>query len=142
MMEKSADDLIKKLELHPHPEGGYYKETFRDEAGGRGSCTAIYYLLKAGEKSHWHRVDAVEMWHWHAGAALNLFISLDEKSIETICLGNDIFKGELPQGIVPKDAWQAAESTGEWTLVGCTVSPAFEFDGFEMAPNGWAPGKG
>ncbi|GGF65132.1 cupin [Terasakiella brassicae] len=138
-----AERIIAKLGLQPHPEGGYYVETFRDDEGGeRGSCTAIYYLLKAGEKSHWHRVDAVEIWHWYAGAPLNLFISSDEKKVDTVVLGPDILKGERPQGVVPKDAWQAAQSMGEWTLVGCTVSPAFQFEGFEMAPAKWKPGGG
>lgn len=135
----TANEIIEKLGLQPHPEGGYYVETFRDETEGRGSCTAIYYLLKAGETSHWHRVDAVEIWHWYAGAPLALFISLDGKKVDTLTVGNNIFKDEVPQGIVPKDAWQAARSLGEWTLVGCTVSPAFEFDGFEMAPPDWEP---
>jgi len=138
-----AERIISQLGLQPHPEGGYYVETFRDGEGGeRGSCTAIYYLLKAGEKSHWHRVDAVEIWHWYAGAPLNLFISQEEKKVDTVVLGPDILKGERPQGVVPKDAWQAAQSTGEWTLVGCTVSPAFQFEGFEMAPPKWKPGGG
>ncbi|WP_417819932.1 cupin domain-containing protein [Terasakiella sp.] len=138
-----AERIISQLGLQPHPEGGYYVETFRDGDGGeRGSCTAIYYLLKAGEKSHWHRVDAVEIWHWYAGAPLNLFISQDEKKVDTVVLGPDILKGERPQGVVPKDAWQAAQSTGDWTLVGCTVSPAFQFEGFEMAPPKWKPGGG
>lgn len=138
-----AERIISQLGLHPHPEGGYYVETFRDGEGGeRGSCTAIYYLLKAGEKSHWHRVDAVEIWHWYAGAPLNLFISQDEKKVDTVVLGPDILKGERPQGVVPKDAWQAAQSMGDWTLVGCTVSPAFQFEGFEMAPPKWKPGGG
>ncbi|WP_417832024.1 cupin domain-containing protein [Terasakiella sp.] len=138
-----AERIISQLGLQPHPEGGYYVETFRDGEGGeRGSCTAIYYLLKAGEKSHWHRVDAVEIWHWYAGAPLNLFISQDEKKVDTVVLGPDILKGERPQGVVPKDAWQAAQSTGDWTLVGCTVSPAFQFEGFEMAPPKWKPGGG
>lgn len=135
----TADEVIEKLDLQPHPEGGYYCETFRDEEGGRGSCTAIYYLLKAGEKSHWHRVDAIEIWHWYAGAPLELHISLDEKKVDTLLLGNNIIKGERPQGVVPKDAWQAARSLGDWTLVGCTVSPAFQFEGFEMAPPDWQP---
>lgn len=137
----SADDLIKTLGLQPHPEGGYYAETFRDDdgTGARGSCTAIYYLLKAGEKSRWHKVDAVEIWHWYAGAPLNLFLSEDGKTQETVLLGNDIAQGQRPQGIVPKDVWQAAQSCGDWTLVGCTVAPAFEFDGFVMAEPGWEP---
>jgi uncharacterized protein len=136
-----AEEIIAKLALQPHPEGGFYKETFRDDAGdgGRGSCTAIYYLLKAGEKSHWHRVDGVEIWHWYAGAALELYMSADEKKVETICLGPDIFEDQQPQAVVPKDVWQAACSTGDWTLVGCTVSPAFQFEGFEMAAPDWQP---
>jgi predicted cupin superfamily sugar epimerase len=138
---KAADEIITQLGLRPHPEGGYYVETFRDGDGvERGVCTAIYYLLKAGQRSHWHRVDAVEIWHWYAGAPLNLFISQDEETVETIVLGNDLLKGERPQGVVPKDAWQAAQSQGEWTLVGCTVSPAFQFEGFEMAQPYWQPG--
>ncbi len=135
----NADDIIKKLDLQPHPEGGYYRETFRDETEARGACTAIYYLLKAGEKSHWHRVDAVEIWHWYAGAPLELYLSNDEKKVETLRLGNNIFEGELPQGVVEKDVWQSARSLGDWTLVGCTVSPAFQFEGFEMAPPEWEP---
>lgn len=141
-MTVTAQAIIEKLGLESHPEGGYYRETFRaklEEGESRASCTAIFYLLKAGEKSHWHRVDAVEMWHWYGGAALNLFISSDDKKVETIRLGNNIFSGETPQAVVPKDAWQAASSTGEWSLVGCSVSPAFEFAGFEMAPADWAP---
>lgn len=95
-----ADRIITQLGLQPHPEGGYYVETFRDDQGGeRGSCTAIYYLLKAGERSHWHRVDAVEIWHWYAGAPLKLFISLDEKKVDTVVLGSDIFKGERPKAL-------------------------------------------
>ncbi|NVJ92154.1 MAG: cupin domain-containing protein [Methylocystaceae bacterium] len=136
-----AEEIITKLALQPHPEGGFYKETFRDDAGdgARGSCTAIYYLLKAGEKSHWHRVDGVEIWHWYAGAALELYMSADEKNVETICLGPNVFEGQQPQAVVPKDVWQAACSTGDWTLVGCTVSPAFQFEGFEMAAPDWQP---
>lgn len=138
----SAEAIIQKLGLIPHPEGGYYVESYRDEEGDRGSCTAIYYLLKAGEKSHWHRVDAVEIWHWYAGDPLELSISIDEKNVETHVLSNDILKGERPQAVVPKDGWQSARSLGEWSLVGCTVSPAFEFAGFEMAPPHWQPGEG
>jgi len=137
----SPEDIIKRLGLHPHPEGGHYVETYRE--GGderRGVCTAIYYLLKAGEQSHWHRVDAVEIWHWYGGAPLALSVSTDQKTVETTVLGNDIEKGERPQAVVPKDGWQAARSLGDWTLVGCTVSPAFEFEGFEMAPLDWKPG--
>lgn len=141
----SADEIITLLELQPHPEGGYFRETFRDKAldGERGGSTAIYFLLRAGERSHWHRVDAVEMWHWHAGAPLNLHIAegaRGEGARHTVRLGPDLRQGERPQGLVPAHAWQAAESLGDWTLVGCTVAPAFEFSGFELAPQGWAPG--
>lgn len=145
MGSMAADEVITLLGLSPHPEGGYYRETFRDVAadGGRGASTAIYFLLRAGERSHWHRVDAVEMWHWHAGAPLNLHIAegeAGEHARRTIRLGPALARGERPQGIVPIHAWQAAESLGAWTLVGCTVAPAFEFAGFELAPEGWEPG--
>ncbi len=141
----TADEVISLLGLLPHPEGGFYRETFRDVAagGGRGASTAIYFLLRAGERSHWHRVDAVEMWHWHAGAPLNLHVAEGERGedmVRTIRLGSALEQGEQPQGIVPPHAWQAAESLGAWTLVGCTVAPAFEFSGFELAPPGWEPG--
>ena len=139
----TAEDIIAALGLQPHPEGGHFAETFRDsaaDAAGRSRSTAIYFLLKAGERSHWHRVDAVEIWHWHAGAPLRL--SLAEKqgaAVTHLTLGPDIAAGQRPQGIVPMHHWQAAESLGDWTLVGCTVAPAFEFSGFELAPKGWAP---
>ncbi len=131
----NADGLIAALGLAPHPEGGHYRETFRHvpPAGGRGAMTAIYYLLKAGERSHWHRVDAAEIWHWYAGSALVLHMP------DCRVLGPDIAGGERPQLIVPEGVWQSAESLGAWTLVGCTVGPAFEFAGFEMAPKGWNP---
>jgi predicted cupin superfamily sugar epimerase len=122
--------------LQPHPEGGHYRETFRDphEVDGRAASSAIYYLLAAGERSHWHRVDAVEVWHWHAGAPLELAMPG-----ETLILGPDLAAGQRPQGVVPKDVWQAARPLGDWTLVGCTVAPAFAFKGFEMAPPDWSP---
>lgn len=139
----TADEIIKALGLQPHPEGGHYVETFRDpatDADGRSRSTAIYFLLKQGEASHWHKVDAVETWHWHAGAPLRLRIAETAGApVQTILLGNDLAEGERPQGIVPTGWWQAAESLGEWTLVGCTVAPGFEFSGFELAPPGWAP---
>jgi uncharacterized protein len=137
-------DIIRILGMQPHPEGGWYKETFRDPAGGgRGHSTAIYYLLQAGERSHWHRVrDAVEVWHYHAGDPLRLRISLDGVELDTVMLGPDILKGERPQAIVPAGAWQAAETLGAYTLVGCTVAPGFDFAAFEMAPPGWEPGSG
>ena len=128
--------LIEKLGLQPHPEGGHYAETFRDprEVDGRSVGTAIYYLLQAGERSHWHRVDAAEIWHFYAGAPLKLRIDQQE-----ITLGPDVINGEQPQAVVKPGAWQSAESLGDWTLVGCTVSPGFEFAGFEMAPLDFQP---
>ncbi|WP_169543471.1 cupin domain-containing protein [Sneathiella aquimaris] len=139
-----AEDIIKTLGLTPHPEGGYYAETFRDlsgdDEGGRGASTAIYYLLRNGEKSHWHRVDAAEVWHFYAGAPLELSLA-DAGGTRTERLGPDLLSGERPQIIVPKDVWQAARSTGDWTFVGCTVAPAFDFAGFEMAPDDWSPNR-
>jgi predicted cupin superfamily sugar epimerase len=142
MSSLSADDIIRLLDLKPHPEGGYFRETFRDPnklANGRAVSTAIYFLLKAGERSHWHRVDAVETWHWHAGAPLLLEISEHTGRIERLTLGNDLVAGQRPQGVVPTHAWQAAQSLGDWTLLGCTVAPGFEFSGFELAPKDWSP---
>ena len=126
----------RQLDLQPHPEGGHYAETWHDapESGGRGSGTAIYFLLAKGERSRWHRVDAVEIWHFYAGAPLTLMLSEGDGAVRHT-LGPDMLAGQRPQVIVPAGVWQAAESTGEYTLVGCTVSPAFEFAGFEMAPD-------
>ena len=137
-----AAEIIAALDMQPHPEGGWYAETFRDRDGpdGRSRSTAIYYLLDAGAVSHWHRVDAIEMWHWYAGAPLALSISEDGVRATTLRLGPDIAAGERPQGLVPERAWQSAQSTGDWSLVGCTVAPGFEFAGFVLAPPGWAPG--
>jgi predicted cupin superfamily sugar epimerase len=136
----SADRIIALLDLQPHPEGGWYRETFRDDPGpdGRARSTAIYFLLKAGERSHWHRVDAVEIWHWHAGAALELGIA-DGGGVRRLILGPGLDSGQRPQGIVPMGAWQNARSLGDFTLVGCTVAPGFEFSGFELAPEGFEP---
>lgn len=137
----TAAEIIARLGLKPHPEGGHFRETFRDshhDAQGRAASTAIYFLLARGERSHWHRIDAVETWHFYAGDPLRLEIA-DNTGIRTIQLGSDIVAGELPQGIVPAHAWQAAESIGDWTLVGCTVAPGFEFAQFELAPPGWSP---
>ena len=136
----TAEAVIALLELQPHPEGGFFRETFREKAddGGRGASTAIYFLLRAGERSHWHKVDASEIWHWHAGAPLKLRIA-DAAGKRDVMLGPDLAAGERPQGVVPPFAWQAAESLGAWTLVGCTVAPAFDFSGFELAPPGWEP---
>ena len=136
-----AADIIARLELQPHPEGGHYRETFRDDDvddGGRSRSTAIYFLLARGERSHWHRVDAVETWHYYAGASLTLRIA-DESGERRVALGVDLAAGEVPQAVVPAYAWQAAESNGDWTLVGCIVAPGFEFAKFELAPKGWEP---
>ena len=143
MALSEADRIIESLGLQPHPEGGWYAETWRADAakGKRASGTAIYFLLKAGERSHWHRVDAAEIWHFYAGAALELGVSADGDSARSLLLGPDLSAGQRPQLIVPPGAWQAARSLGDWTLVGCTVSPGFEFGKFELAPPGWAPGK-
>jgi predicted cupin superfamily sugar epimerase len=135
----TADEIIRLLHLKPHPEGGQYAETWRAaaEPGERAAGTAIYFLLRAGERSHWHRVDAAEAWHFYAGAPLRLDISTDGRNTASTLLGIDLAAGQRPQAIVPAHHWQAAESLGAWTLVGCTVSPAFEFAGFEMAPPEW-----
>jgi len=137
----TAADIIARLELQPHPEGGHYRETFRDartDAGGRARSTAIYFLLARGERSHWHRIDAVEIWHYYAGSALTLKIA-DDDGTWSFKLGPDLAAGELPQAIVPAHAWQSAESSGDWTLVGCTVAPGFDFATFELAPKDWSP---
>jgi predicted cupin superfamily sugar epimerase len=137
----TADEVIARLELEPHPEGGWYKETFRDEAGhqGRPHSTAILFLLKAGEMSRWHRVDVVEMWHWYGGAPLMLEVVEDSGARHEYRLGSDLLQGEHPQELVPARAWQSARSLGAWSLVGCTVAPGFDFAGFELAPQGWEP---
>ena len=137
----AADDVIRLLELQPHPEGGHYRETFRDAAAGpsgRAHSTAIYFLLRAGEISRWHRVDAAEAWHWYAGAPLLLTVA-DAAGRRDVRLGADLAAGERPQAVVPAHAWQQAQSLGDWTLVGCTVAPGFEFAGFELAPAGFEP---
>lgn len=138
----SADAIIAELQLEPHPEGGFYRQTFRDGPDdGRGHSTAIYYLLKKGQRSHWHRVvDAAEVWHHYAGAPLHLHMSNDGKSVETLTLGPFLGDGQRPQAIVPANVWQAAESLGDFTLVGCTVAPGFVFESFVMAEPGWSPG--
>lgn len=134
------DATIAALGLQPHPEGGWFVETWRDEPadGGRGHSTAIYFLLKADERSHWHRVDAAETWHHYDGGPLELSIA-DEDGPRTIVLGPDLAAGQRPQAVVPPGAWQAACPLGEAVLVGCTVAPAFEFAHFELAPPGWEP---
>jgi predicted cupin superfamily sugar epimerase len=148
--DPDAAAIVDRLGLTPHPEGGWYAETWRHEggaeacgSGGRGAGTAIYYLLAAGQRSHWHRVDATEIWHFYAGAPLRLGIHDDagtnDAATRWISLGPDLDAGQVPQAVVPEGAWQSAEPTGAWTLAGCTVSPAFEFSGFELAPDGWSP---
>ncbi len=136
-----ASDIVAALGLEPHPEGGHYRETFRHvpSEGTRGAMTAIYYLLAAGERSHWHRVDAAEIWHWYAGAPLALHLSPEGRGSETRRLGPSIGSDERPQIVVPAGWWQSAETLGAWTLAGCTVGPAFEFAGFQMAPKDWKP---
>ncbi len=142
-MALTADQIIDALGLEPHPEGGHYRETWRAGAapGERAAGTAIYFLLKTGEVSHWHRVDAAEIWHWYAGSPLELSIHPENDQGRAEHLGPALEAGQCPQVIVPAGAWQSAQSLGAWTLVGCTVSPGFEFSGFEMAPDGWRPGQ-
>jgi hypothetical protein len=133
-MSSEADRLIEQLQLQPHPEGGHFRETFRDAGEGRAASTAIFFLLKADEVSRWHRIDAAEVWHFYRGAPLELKIGK-----ETYILGPDIDEAQLPQLVVPPGEWQAARSLGEYTLVGCTVAPGFDFAHFEMAGDGFAP---
>lgn len=141
----SAAEIIRLLDLKPHPEGGHYRQTFRDPRtvhdGTRAASTAIYFLLARGERSHWHRLDAAEIWHWYAGAPLQLEIAAAPGRIERITLGGDISAGLRPQAVVPANVWQAAQTTGDWTLVGCTVAPGFDFAKHELAPQGWAPNE-
>jgi uncharacterized protein len=142
MAPLTAAEIIRLLNLEPHPEGGHYRQTFRDGKtvdGDRAASTAIYFLLARGERSHWHRVDAAEIWHWYGGAPLTLEIALPSGQREHITLGNDLAAGQRPQGIVPAQAWQAAQSLGDWTLIGATVAPGFEFAKFELAPPGFEP---
>ena len=143
-MHKSADEMVAALELQPHPEGGWYRETWRDAAAPRGAGTAIYYLLALGQRSHWHRVDAAEVWHWYAGTALALQIH-DGSALARHTLYGPTALTTPPQVLVPPGQWQAAAPVArpeapDWVLVGCTVAPAFAFEGFEMAPPGWTPG--
>jgi uncharacterized protein len=138
-----GNEIIRLLDLKPHPEGGHYCETFREAEGpdGRSRATCIYFLLQAGEFSHWHRVDATEVWLWHAGGPLALTLSPDGSLATThaVRLGPDLRAGQRPQAVVPAGAWQAAEGLGAWTLVSCVVAPGFAFSGFELAPPDWRP---
>lgn len=140
-MPTRSKAIIETLGMQPHPEGGHYVEMWRDE-GVRGACSAIYFLLQAGEASHWHKVDATEIWFFHDGAPLALSLAPPDQPPTTQILGNDLAAGQRPQGVVPRDVWQSARSLGEWSLVSCTVAPAFEFAGFTLAPPGWAPPPG
>lgn len=141
-MTPTLDAIALRLGLAPHPEGGFFRETFRDAAGpgGRSHSTAIYYLIGEGHRSAWHRIDAVETWHYYAGAPIAMRLSHDGIRAETIRLGPDILAGEAPQVVVPRRVWQTAASLGAWTLAGCTVAPGFDFAGFELAPPGFDPG--
>ena len=141
MNTQNAQAIIDALGLTPHPEGGHYKEIYRAPSEGdvRSAVTSIYYLLQAGERSAWHRIDAVEIWHFHAGDPLLLGIGDDGTDLQSVTLGPDIEAGQQTQAIVPAHAWQSARPLGGWTLVGCTVAPGFEFVGFELAPSGAFP---
>lgn len=136
----TADEVIAALGLRPHPEGGWFAEIHRDpaeDAARRGACTSIYFLLTG--TSRWHRIDATEVWCWHAGAPLELRISPSGARVDTRRLGSNLAGGERPQAVVPPGAWQEARTLGDWTLVGCVVAPAFRFASFELAPEGWRP---
>lgn len=139
--ELTPREIIAFLDLAPHPEGGWYRQTFAGElVDGRAASTTIYYLLEAGQVSHWHRIDAVEAWLFHAGAPLALSLApFEDGHIETMILGPDQDAGHRPQGVVPVGWWQSAVSQGAYSLVTCTVVPGFQFEGFELAPAGWSP---
>lgn len=136
----TADEIIAGLDLQPHPEGGFYRETFRDYAGpdGRVRSTAIYYLLRTGEVSRWHRIDAAEIWHWYDGDALELSF-VGSGTISRALLGPKVSEGQRPQIIIQAGAWQCAKPLGSYTLCGCTVAPGFEFSELQIAPEGWSP---
>jgi hypothetical protein len=149
--DATARAIINRLDLAPHPEGGWYRQTWRAETpnrtgdgtvdGARPTATAIHFLLEAHQRSHWHRIDAAELWFWHAGAPVKLLIAADDgETPREIKLGADVLSGEQPQVLVPTGHWQAAEPQGGWALVSCVVSPGFEFAGFTLAPSGWSPG--
>lgn len=141
--DATPEAIIARLALQPHPEGGWYRETWRAEApdGQRAGATAILFLLEAGRRSHWHRVDAAELWLWHAGARLRLLSAPgDTGPISERTLGPDVLAGQIPQAIIPPHHWQSTEAEAGWALVSCIVSPGFEFAGFTLAPEGWRPG--
>lgn len=143
MSELSAAEVIALLELERHPEGGWFRQTFAEPhpTDDRPVSTAIYYLLEGHDRSAWHRVDAAEIWHWHAGAPLRIRLSDEGRDVHEHALGPNLAIGERPQVIVPRHCWQTAKSVGAWTLVGCTVAPGFQFSGFELAESGWEPGQ-
>jgi len=140
-VNSASDFLIRELNLRPHPEGGFFREVFRDVRGadGRARSTAIYYLLRAREVAHWHRIDVCEVWHWYAGSPLVLSIAPAGATLVQHTLGSDIAAGQRPQIVVPERAWQSATSLGDYTLAGCTVAPGFDFHKFELAPDGFVP---
>lgn len=140
--ENAAGTLIERLCLERHPEGGWYRETWRADAaaGERSAGTTILFLLGAGQSSHWHRVDAEEIWFWHAGAPLDLLVAADGGPVDITRMGGDILAGQQPQARVPTGLWQTARPVGGWTLVSCAVVPGFDFAGFTLAPPGWALG--
>lgn len=143
-MSREALRIIEALKLTPHPEGGWYSETLRvaDPAGGRDLVTAIHFLLEEGQESHWHRVDAAEIWCWHAGAPLALSMAEGEGGpVTTLRLSPDVLAGDMVQAMVPAGYWQAARPLNGWVLVSCVVVPGFQFDGFKLAPPGWSPGR-
>ncbi len=139
----NPDEVVRLLDLIPHPEGGFYRETFRDSEGhgSRAHSTVIYYLLRAGEESRWHRIDAAEIWHFYLGEALELFTAEDENPAQRHVLGPDLSRGDVLHLAIPRDVWQSARPLGAFALVGCTVAPGFEFSGFEFAPKGWRPSQ-
>lgn len=135
-----ANEIIRLLNMQPHPEGGHYAETWRTPGEGRAAMTAIYYLLEADQVSAWHRVDAEEVWLWHAGGPLALTVSPpDGKGASAKTLGPDLRAGQRPQFVIPAHHWQTAETLGHWTVVSCIVAPGFEFSGFTLAPKDWRP---
>ena len=131
-----SDKIIEKLKMIPHPEGGYFKESYRNE-----NVSLIYYLLKKNEKSHWHRLTKNEILHFYNGDPLKLLISKDGKNIEKIILNNKINNDQIFHYIVKAGTWFSMESQGEYSLIGCTVAPSFDYDDFELAPKNWKPGK-
>ena len=144
MTDPQATALIERLQLQRHPEGGWYRETWRAEAapGARASGTAIHFLLEAGQRSHWHKVDSTEIWLWHAGSALQLSTAPDDGGpVASIRLGGDVLNGETPQHVIAPHHWQAAQADQGWALVSCIVSPGFDFAGFVLAPEAWMPGS-